>query len=80
MVMKLRFKVDNPCLVEVDIDPSPYPVQVVESPVSSLDPRQSPTIKARAISIIDPISCQVKWVEPSLQIEINPNAPPPWNL
>eukprot|EP00536_Pseudo-nitzschia_multiseries_P012777 jgi/Psemu1/33144/gm1.33144_g len=65
--------------VEVDIDPrSPYPVQIVKSPVSSLDPREtSPrAIKVRAISIKDLISCQVKLVEPSLQIKVDPNAPP----
>eukprot|EP00536_Pseudo-nitzschia_multiseries_P013929 jgi/Psemu1/36897/gm1.36897_g len=61
MVMKLRFKVGNPCW----------------SPASSLDPRQSPTIEVRAISIIDPTSCQVKWVEPSLETNIDPNAPTP---
>eukprot|EP00536_Pseudo-nitzschia_multiseries_P013499 jgi/Psemu1/35365/gm1.35365_g len=44
-----------------------------EPRVSSLDPRQSPTIKVRAVSIIDPISCQVTWVEPSLHIKVNPN-------
>eukprot|EP00536_Pseudo-nitzschia_multiseries_P017543 jgi/Psemu1/51370/gm1.51370_g len=78
MVMKLRFRANNLCWVDVDIEPSPYPIQIVESPMSSLDQRQSPTIKVRAISTIDPISCQVKWVdEPSLQIKVNPNAPRP---
>eukprot|EP00536_Pseudo-nitzschia_multiseries_P013337 jgi/Psemu1/34825/gm1.34825_g len=75
MVLKLKFKVDNPCWVKANIDPTPYPVQIVASPVSSLNPYQSPSIQVKTISLIDPnLALELKS---SLQIKVNPNAPPP---
>eukprot|EP00536_Pseudo-nitzschia_multiseries_P004171 jgi/Psemu1/9412/gm1.9412_g len=36
MVMKLKFKAGNLCWVQVDVDPNPYPVQIVRSSVCHL--------------------------------------------
>eukprot|EP00536_Pseudo-nitzschia_multiseries_P010831 jgi/Psemu1/27157/gm1.27157_g len=63
MVMKLKFKVDNPCWFKI-----------VASSVSSLDPCQSPLIQVKAIYLTDNLS--PGELNPSLEIEVDPKAPP----